>query len=186
VRDNLKAYLYGAVGNRVISVLRRQLVERRWLASKAEVTLHVANMTIVEALTRVLDGTGLEAFVSLRGDVVLVRSMPAIPVQSGTIVGRVTDAKTDAVLVGATVIVEGTSLRATRCVFGVAGCWCDVSRCAGPALSAYGDLPCIGHRPRSAPPGPPIYAWSEADVAPKDPGEMALIGEPRCQRYPRQ
>ena len=30
VRDNLKAYLYGAVRNRAISSLRRQIVERRW------------------------------------------------------------------------------------------------------------------------------------------------------------
>jgi RNA polymerase sigma-70 factor (ECF subfamily) len=30
VRDSLKAYLYGAVRNRAISTLRRQMVERRW------------------------------------------------------------------------------------------------------------------------------------------------------------
>jgi outer membrane receptor protein involved in Fe transport len=83
------------------------------LASKAQVTLDVENMTVVEALTQVLDGTGLEAFVSLRGDVVLVRSVPAVRAQTGTIAGVVTDTKSGVGLAGATLVVEGTSRSTT-------------------------------------------------------------------------
>jgi len=47
VRDSLKAYLYGAVRNRAISTLRRQMVERRWEdrvhASHQAAPAHVEN-----------------------------------------------------------------------------------------------------------------------------------------------
>ena len=47
VRDNLRAYLYGAVRNRAIATLRRQIVERRWedrvQAGHASAPLHATN-----------------------------------------------------------------------------------------------------------------------------------------------
>jgi RNA polymerase sigma-70 factor, ECF subfamily len=47
VRDNLRAYLYGAVRNRAISTLRRQIVERRWEervhARQASAPRHASN-----------------------------------------------------------------------------------------------------------------------------------------------
>src|SRR5579872_5770602 len=46
------------------------------LASRALVSLHVANLPVAEALATVLDGTGLAAYVSLGGDAVLVARPP--------------------------------------------------------------------------------------------------------------
>jgi len=77
--------------------------------SRARVSLKAGGLTVAQALTGILEGTGLEAYVSLTSGAVVVRAAPPqqAPAQTGTIVGRVTDAKTGAALVGATVVVDG-------------------------------------------------------------------------------
>ncbi len=86
------------------------------LSSPRTVSLHVANMTVGEALQEVLDGSGFEAYVSLTGEAVLVRRATGANVvtarqrQGGTtIVGRVTDAKSGAPITAASVLVQGSS-----------------------------------------------------------------------------
>jgi outer membrane receptor protein involved in Fe transport len=78
--------------------------------SKARVSLKAGGLTVAQALTGILEGTGLEAYVSLTSGAVVVRAAPPqqAPAQTGTIVGRVTDAKSGAALAGATVMVDGT------------------------------------------------------------------------------
>ncbi len=90
--------------------------------SAPRVTLHVARMSVADALAAVLQGTGLEAYVSLSGRDVLVRQalhdgLPLIAALSahrqqggGTIGGRVTDAVTKVPLDQVAVRVEGPGL----------------------------------------------------------------------------
>ena len=67
------------------------------LTSRARVSLHVADVSVADALGTVLEGTGLAAYVSLRGDAVLVGRPPAAesdhrqPSPTRVITGRVTD-----------------------------------------------------------------------------------------------
>ncbi len=67
------------------------------LTSKVRVSLHVANMSVADALSTVLEGTGLAAYVSLRGDAVLVGRPPAAeasqrqPAATRVLTGHVTD-----------------------------------------------------------------------------------------------
>ena len=71
-------------------------------------------MTVQEALVAVLEGTGLDAFVSLSGKAVLVRAIAlGDSTQTGTVTGRVTDAKTGQGIVGASVALTGTRWHAT-------------------------------------------------------------------------
>jgi outer membrane receptor protein involved in Fe transport len=83
--------------------------------TKARVSLKAEGLTIAEALTAALQGTGLEAYVSLVSGAVVVRAAPpqVAPAQAGSIAGRVTDAKTQTALAGATVSVSGTNRSVT-------------------------------------------------------------------------
>ena len=75
----------------------------------ARVTLQGTDLTVREALVAALEGTGLEAFVSLTGHTVLVRR--AITSEAGgTVAGRVTDARTGHGVPGARVSLQGASL----------------------------------------------------------------------------
>ena len=75
----------------------------------ARVTLQGTDLTVREALVAALEGTGLEAFVSLTGHTVLVRR--AITSEAGgTVAGRVTDARTGHGVPGARVGLQGASL----------------------------------------------------------------------------
>ncbi len=82
---------------------------------KARVSLRGAGLTVGEALTAVLRGTGLEAYVSLTTGRVVVRAAPPAeaPAAVGAIVGKVSDGKTRSALAGATVVVQGTAHSAT-------------------------------------------------------------------------
>ena len=73
------------------------------LAAKQRVTLDAEGIPVVDALIAVLEGTGLEAYVSLTGSQVLVRGA-----QGGSIAGRVADSLTGRGIEGALVSVEGT------------------------------------------------------------------------------
>jgi len=82
-------------------------------ASRTHVSLHVANMSVVDALGTVLEGSGLTAYVSLRGDAVLVgrplRVEAADHQQPATrvLTGRVTDSvSTNPVASGEVLVVE--------------------------------------------------------------------------------
>ncbi len=72
-------------------------------------------VSVREALDGVLRGTGIEVRV-VGEQVILAKGSdpnPDPPAQKGSIVGRVTDAKTQTALAGATVVVQGTSRSAT-------------------------------------------------------------------------
>src|SRR5216110_2531420 len=76
------------------------------LRARAQVSLQVGEITVQDAVVTVLAGTGLEAFVSLRGTTILVRAASE-PAQGDTLTGRVTDT-TGAALAGVRVSVVGT------------------------------------------------------------------------------
>ncbi len=86
--------------------------------ARGRVSLHAENLTVSDALMHVLEGTRLEAFVSLRGNAVLVRRADPEPVSrlrgqaGGTITGAVTDAVTRGPLNQVAVRVEGSGLGA--------------------------------------------------------------------------
>src|SRR5437667_356384 len=76
------------------------------LRARAQVSLQVGEITVQDAVVTVLAGTGLEAFVSLRGTTILVRAASE-PAQGDTLTGRVTD-NTGVALAGVRVSVVGT------------------------------------------------------------------------------
>ena len=76
------------------------------LRARAQVSLQVGEITVQDAVVTVLAGTGLEAFVSLRGTTILVRA-GSEPAQGDTLTGRVTDT-TGVALAGVRVSVVGT------------------------------------------------------------------------------
>jgi len=76
------------------------------LRARAQVSLQVGEITVQDAVVTVLAGTGLEAFVSLRGTTILVRAASE-PAQGDTLTGRVTDT-TGVALAGVRVSVVGT------------------------------------------------------------------------------
>jgi outer membrane receptor protein involved in Fe transport len=83
------------------------------LHSDVRVWVHADGMTVREALAAVLEGTGLDAFVSLSGKAVLVRAIAlGDSTQAGSVAGRVTDAKTGQGIPGASVSLDGTRWRA--------------------------------------------------------------------------
>ncbi len=78
------------------------------------ITLQADSITVAAALSAILLDTGTDVVLSPTGYVALVDATPRLPsVEGGTVIGRVTDAKTQAVLTGATVVVQGTSHSAT-------------------------------------------------------------------------
>jgi TonB-linked SusC/RagA family outer membrane protein len=90
------------------------------LASKAVVSLHVANMSVADALATAVEGTGLTAYVSLGGDAVLVARAPGSRTDHTTkraqedhITGRVLDADSHTPVPAASVVVNGTTIGMT-------------------------------------------------------------------------
>ncbi len=77
------------------------------------VTVQVEHVPAEVALREVLRGTNAAVEVAAGQIVVVQREHAAPPPQGGAVTGRVTDAKTRAVLAGATVVVEGTRHSAT-------------------------------------------------------------------------
>jgi outer membrane receptor protein involved in Fe transport len=77
-----------------------------------QVTMDLDDGTLREAFRRVLEGTGLEVLAQAGDHLVLVKA-PRDPVQGGTVVGRVTDAKTGQAIVGASVVLVGTRWHST-------------------------------------------------------------------------
>ena len=76
------------------------------LRARFRVSLEAEQITVQDAVVTALAGTGLEAFVSLRGTTILVRAGSALA-QGDTLTGRVTDT-TGAALAGVRVSVVGT------------------------------------------------------------------------------
>ncbi len=77
-----------------------------------QVSVDLDDGTLREAFRRVLEGTGLEVLVQAGDHLVLVKA-PSDPVQGGTVTGRVTDAKTQQPIAGASVALASTRWRAT-------------------------------------------------------------------------
>jgi outer membrane receptor protein involved in Fe transport len=81
---------------------------------ETRVHLKADDIAVGPALMDLLLDTGIDVVFHPDGHAVLVkRTAGEAPLQTGTIVGRVTDVKTQGALAGATVIVEGTRLGAT-------------------------------------------------------------------------
>ena len=92
---------------------------------RGQISLHVDNLTVAEALDDVLAGTGLEAFVATHGAAILIRRADGIselPVAqqpgTGTVTGHVTDGALKTPLSDVSVRVEGTALRTTASTAG--------------------------------------------------------------------
>ncbi len=87
---------------------------RTFVPLTRRVTIEASHVTVRDALWRVLEGTGFAAGLGVGGSVV-IEQRPADGssrrIQVGTIVGRVTDAKTQTVLAGATVVVAAGAWR---------------------------------------------------------------------------
>jgi TonB-dependent starch-binding outer membrane protein SusC len=90
------------------------------LASQALVSLHVANLTVADALATAVEGTGLAAYVSLGGDAVLVARPPggeadhaAKRRQDGRVTGRVVDAESHMPIPAVAVVITGTTIGMT-------------------------------------------------------------------------
>jgi outer membrane receptor protein involved in Fe transport len=81
------------------------------------VSLHAQGITVASALTEVLLGMPVDVAVGRTGQLAIVRATEPLvapePVQTGTVVGRVTDGKSRAALAGATVVLDGTRHGAT-------------------------------------------------------------------------
>src|SRR5882724_8352313 len=75
------------------------------------VHLRAEVITTAAALTDVLFDAGVDVVFRADGSAALVKRPP--PVQNGSVSGRVTDAKTSAGIVGATIFIDRTSLSAT-------------------------------------------------------------------------
>jgi TonB-linked SusC/RagA family outer membrane protein len=80
----------------------------RSLEHTKPVTIHLGSVTARVAIHAVLDGTGLVLVVHPNGQLFVVTSTDAQRAETGTIMGRVTDAETKRALVRASVSVEGT------------------------------------------------------------------------------
>ncbi len=83
------------------------------LPAEGRVSLRAEQITVAAALTQILLDAGVDVLLSSSHQAALVRRVEARIAQPGSIVGRVTDAKTQAVLAGATVVVQGTAHSAT-------------------------------------------------------------------------
>ncbi len=83
------------------------------VASTRRVHLQAGDITAAAALTDVLLGAGVDVVFGRGGRAWLVRRTALVAAAPGTIVGRVTDAKSQTALAGATVVVQGTSHSAT-------------------------------------------------------------------------
>jgi hypothetical protein len=80
---------------------------------EGRVRLKADQITVAAALTEVLLDAGVDVLLARSGDAVLVKRIALQALAVGSIVGRVTDAKTQTALGGATVVVEGTRHSAT-------------------------------------------------------------------------
>lgn len=91
--------------------------DKSLLTSRRLVSLRAQEITVAAALTEVLLGSGLDVGVGQSGQLTLMRAMSYTSAEraivAGAILGRVTDAKTQTALTGATVVVEGTRQSAT-------------------------------------------------------------------------
>jgi outer membrane receptor protein involved in Fe transport len=85
------------------------------LPTERRVTIRAEEIGVAAALTDVLFETGLDVAVGRNGRLAVIESRELGPrvAQTGMITGRLTDAKTQAALAGATVAVEGTRHNAT-------------------------------------------------------------------------
>lgn len=120
LRRRISLDLQGVTLEEALTAISRQ-AGLRLMYSKAvvplesRVQLQAINITVAGALTEVLLDAQVDVLLTSDGQAVLMRrpARKAVPVQNGSVSGRVTDAKTAAPIVGATVVVEGTSLSAT-------------------------------------------------------------------------
>src|SRR6266568_2060970 len=78
--------------------------------SEGRVHLRAEEITVAAALTEVLLDAGVDVLISPGGSVVLVKRGAA---QTGSVAGRVTDAKTGQAIVGTSVVLAGTRWHAT-------------------------------------------------------------------------
>ncbi len=92
----------------------RMVYSRDVLDPDAPTRIKAEGITVAAALTEILLGAGVDVVLSDGDRITLTpRKLLAGPPAPGVIVGRVTDAKTQTALAGATVVVQGTSRSAT-------------------------------------------------------------------------
>jgi vitamin B12 transporter len=77
--------------------------------SRTLISIDLNNIRAADALAKAVEGSQWSVLVTPQGQVTVV---PAEPVQTGSIAGRVTDKRSDAVIIGAAVVVDGTTYSA--------------------------------------------------------------------------
>jgi outer membrane receptor protein involved in Fe transport len=120
LRQRVSLALSGASVETALREITKQadlelIFTRAVLPTDRTVTLHATDITVAGALTEVLLDTGLDVLLLPSGAMGIVpRTEPRTEiVQTGSIAGKVRDAKTQTALVGATVVIEGTARSAT-------------------------------------------------------------------------
>ena len=83
------------------------------ISPEARVHLRAEQITVAAALTEILLDAGVDVLLSSGGQAALVKRTEVVAAQPGSVVGRVTDAKTQAAIAGAMVVIEGTRHAAT-------------------------------------------------------------------------
>jgi outer membrane receptor protein involved in Fe transport len=120
LKRNISLRLEGVSLERALETIARQAdlpitYNDAILPREKRVWLTADDIRTDAALERVLRDSGLQLLPLSSGQLVVVKSRANRPesVQGGTVVGRVSDAKTAAPIAGATVVVEGTSRSGT-------------------------------------------------------------------------
>jgi len=107
-----------ATVGRLLEAISRQtglrfFYSRDLVAPDRPVTLQADSITVASALVAILMDSGVDVMLSRSSRVALVKRPAPPPVDTGTVVGRVTDRRAGTGLVGATVWIDGTSRSAT-------------------------------------------------------------------------
>ncbi len=116
----------GTLGEALREIIRQADLEmiysRRVVPLENTVSLNARDLTVAAALTEILAGVPVDVSVTVSGGLALVpRAWPAAaaaPVDSGTVVGQVTDSANGSPIAGATVSIQGTGRSAVTDVSG--------------------------------------------------------------------
>ncbi len=116
LRQRVTLDLRGATLEQALREIGRQsglrfVYSQDLIPASSPVELRAESITVAAALTELLVDAGVDVVLSPSGQAMLTRQgeQRQRTVQVGTVVGRVTDAKTQTALAGATVVVQGTS-----------------------------------------------------------------------------
>ena len=177
LRRRVSLDLSGVTLDRALKEITRQAnleisYSPRVVAVDRQVTLKARDITVAAALTEILLDVAVDVAVTPGGHLALVRRvyLPPPPVDTGSVVGRVTDGASGSPIAGATVSVEGTRSSA---VTGDDGRY----RIGGLTAGAYTlRARYIGYAPASAPVTIRAGEEAEADFAlAKAPQELSQV-----------